>query len=271
MAMIGGYQDSYSDETYPRQSSPDTTPEPPPAAPTVPPPSTAPAPTSSAPAPLPTFRIQPVDSAKFSDPNKRDAKYDFLRIAQRYDPRRGITPEMLAELNQLGYADFSGSGQHLSLSNIRGGGIDPHDFSGDFIQNWGGGNNPNAQWAWDWYDPNPQGQAAPAGTSGLEGAFSQWARGMSQPQMPNISIMQSGIDPQTLAALMATYATPQSQPASTPGYQPSAPQTQATPFTPGGASYGNSPVQTVSGAPAVAQTIDPFMLWLRQQLGGGYA
>lgn len=111
------------------------------------------------PTPPPTYRIQPVDAGKMA--SKHDAKYDFLRTAQGFDPTKGITSELVDRINALGYGTFSGSGQHGSWSNItdagRAAGLDPHDFSGDFIQNYGEGKNPDAQWAWDWYDPNPQG------------------------------------------------------------------------------------------------------------------
>jgi len=123
----------------------------------------SPEPTPTAPAPQ-MFRVQPVNEQKFADTAHRSAKYDFLRIAQRYNPQQGISDAMLKELNGLGYGTFGGQGQHMTISGITdagvGAGLDPHDFNGDFIQNYGGGQNPNAQWAWDWFDPGAS--AAPS-------------------------------------------------------------------------------------------------------------
>lgn len=125
-----------------------------------------PAPT---PAPTPTpapqkFAIQPVDQGKFDDPNKHDGKYDFLRTMQGFDPTKGFTSDGLAKLNALGYANFSGSGDKLTYNNVtdagRAAGLEANGFSGDFIQNYGNGANPNAMWAWNWQD-----SAAPAAAS----------------------------------------------------------------------------------------------------------
>jgi len=109
------------------------------------------------------YRIQPVDPTKFADPTHSTAKYQFLRTAQGFDPTKGITPEFLAKLNALGLANFTGSGQKLGYTGItdagRAAGM-TSDFEGDFIQNWGNGANPDAQWAWNWADEG--GQQTPA-------------------------------------------------------------------------------------------------------------
>jgi len=130
-------------------------------------------PRTSAPTPAPviapatpaSYRIQPVDQAKFDDPNKHDGKYDYLRTVSAFDPTKGFTPDVIAALNKLGYGTFSGSGDKLSYSDVtdagRAAGLEAGGFSGDFIQNYGNGTNPNAQWAWDWRDPNAGATAQP--------------------------------------------------------------------------------------------------------------
>lgn len=44
-------------------------------------------------------------------------KYQFAQVASHYNPREGVTPAMLADLNKLGIGTFSGSGDHLHIDN----------------------------------------------------------------------------------------------------------------------------------------------------------
>lgn len=72
---------------------------------------------SAAPAGLDFSRLTGYDQGKF-DANKQDAKYQMGRTLSQFDPRQGLTPDVIAALNQLGYGTFSGSGDKLSLSGL---------------------------------------------------------------------------------------------------------------------------------------------------------
>lgn len=88
------------------------------------------------------------DSGKLNDPNKSDPKYDFGKIASNYDPRQGITPDMLGQLNALGHGSWAGSGDNLTYNgqNI------------DAIQGYKGGNG-----LWAWQPDDGTAQAGPTG------------------------------------------------------------------------------------------------------------
>lgn len=107
-------------------------------------------PTPAAPAP-PSYdmgRVMGVDAGKFNDPNKHDFKYDTMRTLSQFDPRQGITQDVINALNQLDYGTFAGSGDKLSLSGAKNA-KDAGDFanqdwiggfkSGDGKWNYGGG------------------------------------------------------------------------------------------------------------------------------------
>lgn len=273
MALLGGYEDSGGRETYPRPYRPPTQSAGLPggtAGPATPEPAPAPTPT---PEPPRQYGLSGFDFGKLNDPNHKTFKYQFGRIARNYNPQQGIQAAMLDELNKLGFANFYGSGQHLGYKGVtaagRAAGLDPYDFEGDFIQSWSNGQNPNATWQYDAYNPNPMPdvpppQAQQAGFPGLEQWFQQMAMPQPPPQAPSISITNSGIDPQTLAALMATYQGGQPQQVSAPPYYaPSAVQTQAPPMMAPGPASGSRPVQT-QGVTQAAPGEDPFMAWLRQ-------
>lgn len=110
-------------------------------------------------------RLTGYDKEKF-DANKDDAKYQIGRTLSGFDPRQGITPEVLAALNALGYGNFSGSGQRLSLKGLTDKGRAANlqgDYEGaDFIQGFSGGNG-----KWAYADPVEEAkQASMAGGSG---------------------------------------------------------------------------------------------------------
>lgn len=97
--------------------------------------------------------LEGYDSGKLNDPNKHDPKYDIGRIESHYDPHKGITPEMLAELNKLGYGTFSGQGDKL---HVDGGspefeGVSDFDVARDFG---------NGGWQWQ-----PEGGSSSQGSS----------------------------------------------------------------------------------------------------------
>jgi len=59
------------------------------------------------------------------DPNKLETgdseKYKFLRTVRQFDPNTGINADVLSALNALDIGDFSGSGDKLSVGNVRNG------------------------------------------------------------------------------------------------------------------------------------------------------
>lgn len=299
MALIGGYEDSGGGETYARRrqtvtSASSPAPDPGPAAPTtipeVPAPQT-PAPQTPPPeAPAPRTAnygwLSGYDTSKLNDPNHLSAKYQIGRTFGYYNPQQGITDDLLKELNALGLANFSGSGQHLSLSGItdkgRQAGLDPYDFSGDFIQGFANGTNPNAKWQYDaWQDPNQQ-MAQNAAQMPSTLPFPQSNPFGLPPGVWTFGGQQQAPDMSWLGPVLQTILQPPQQPqapvvppspaAPVYGPPPSAPVTQATPMpisAPAGG--GSGPVQTITGSgPVTLQGpgMDPFIAWLRQQLGG---
>lgn len=88
-------------------------------------------------------------------------KYQFAHVASQYDPRQGLQPGMLDQLNTLGIGQFSGSGDKLHIAN------GSPDFNGisDFDVDQGFGTG-NGQWAWQPQDGSAQQQsAAPSAAS----------------------------------------------------------------------------------------------------------
>jgi hypothetical protein len=105
------------------------------------------APAPAAPA-LDFSRLGGYDEGKFNA-NKQDAKYQMGRTFAQFDPRQGITPDVLKALNGLGYGTFSGSGDKLSLSGLtdtgRQNGLVGDYKDADFI---GGFKSGNGKWGY---------------------------------------------------------------------------------------------------------------------------
>lgn len=118
----------------------------------------APAEAPAAPPALDFSRMAGYDEGKFTG-NKQDAKYQMGRTLAGFDPRKGITPEVLVALNGLGYGEFSGSGQHLSLKGLTDKGRQNKlsgDYDGaDFIKGFSGGDG-----KWQYADPVAEAQEA---------------------------------------------------------------------------------------------------------------
>jgi hypothetical protein len=116
-----------------------------------------PAPAQAAPA-LDFGRMTGYDQGKW-DANKQDAKYQIGRTLAQFDPRQGVTPEVLAGLNGLGYGTFSGQGDKLNLTGLTDKGRQNKlsgDYSGaDFIQGFKSGNG-----KWGYADPFAEAQQA---------------------------------------------------------------------------------------------------------------
>lgn len=107
--------------------------------------------TPASPVNLDFSRMTGYDQTKW-DANKQDAKYQMGRTLAQFDPRGGITPEVVEALNKLGYGTFSGQGDKLALSGLTEFGRQ-HKLSGDytgadFIQGFKSGNG-----KWGYADP----------------------------------------------------------------------------------------------------------------------
>lgn len=92
-------------------------------------------------------------------------KYKLADVFRRFDPKGGITPDLLAALNALNIGDFSGSGDRLSVANARNG-ARWLSGTGDVIQNYTG--EGDAYWSpLDTADPdNPNFDVPPIGGGG---------------------------------------------------------------------------------------------------------
>ena len=109
-------------------------------------------------------RLSGYDEGKFNA-NKNDAKYQMGGVLSGFDPRQGVTPEVLAGLNKLGYGTFSGQGDKLSLSGLtdagRAANLQGDYKDADFI---GGFKTGNGKWGYaDPVEEAKQAAAAPQG------------------------------------------------------------------------------------------------------------
>jgi len=68
-----------------------------------------------------TYAMQGYEASKLADAGHNTEKYQIGRVMQYHDPSKGITPELLADLNALGIGTFSGSGDRLSVTDPRNG------------------------------------------------------------------------------------------------------------------------------------------------------
>lgn len=131
------------------------------------------------PVPLPTppnfGRMSDYEADKWNDPNHKTGKYQIGRALSAFDPKLGITPEVLTALNALGYGSFSGSGQRLSLKGLTDAGRAAkieQDFSDqDWIKSFAGGTNPNAKWQDAWGLPETASPNTGSTTAGILAAL----------------------------------------------------------------------------------------------------
>jgi hypothetical protein len=128
------------------------------AAPLTPPPEAAPASNTN-------YAMRGFDAGKLAGGGESE-KYKIGRIMQKYDPRGGVTPAMLAELNALGIADFSGQGDQLTVNNTKN---DPRFGKGGTADVVYGLKGNNADTAWQpWF--MDEGGAA-GGVTGAQGGM----------------------------------------------------------------------------------------------------
>jgi hypothetical protein len=120
----------------------------------APPLETTPAPAASAPdyTKLGQFSggLKGYDMSKFDRPyDQWSEKYKIGAVQSHFDGAQGITPELLAGLNTLDIADFSGSGDKLSVANPRNGFRSQAGGTSDVVQGLKSG---QGNWTY-WEDP----------------------------------------------------------------------------------------------------------------------
>jgi hypothetical protein len=116
-----------------------------------------PAPAAPATAPPQSYNMRGFEADKLSaDPSQQSEKYKIGNVFKKYDPKGGVTPEMLAELNGLGIAEFSGSGDKLTVNNTKN---DPRFGRGGTADVVYGIKGQNADTAWQpWFIDEGGGQ-----------------------------------------------------------------------------------------------------------------
>lgn len=106
---------------------------------------------------------------KFNRPwEDRSERYKMMTVLSNFDPKQGITPEVLAALNGAGIsgAKFSGSGDKLNIENLGG---DPRLGTGGTADVIKGLKGQNADTAWaPWQVDEPGGGAATLPTAGMQ-------------------------------------------------------------------------------------------------------
>jgi hypothetical protein len=122
--------------------------------------------------PAPSYAMRGFEADKLAaDPAQQTEKYKMGNIFKKYDPKGGVTPEMLAELNALGIAEFSGQGDKLTVNNTKN---DPRFGRGGTADVVYGIKGQNADTAWQpWFIDDGGAGASAAGPS----------RGMGAPMM----------------------------------------------------------------------------------------
>jgi hypothetical protein len=61
-------------------------------------------------------RLEGFDAGKLNSAHD-SPKYQIGRALSQFDPRQGVTPDVLAALNKLGIGEFAGSGDKLSIAH----------------------------------------------------------------------------------------------------------------------------------------------------------
>lgn len=128
-----------------------------------------------------TNRYEGWDPQKIAS-GQTSPKYLVGRVLSNFDPRQGITPQVLAELNKLGIGTFEGSGQNLRVVNASPE-FEGYTDWGDMIHAYQGGAGANAAWqyginnsrdaAYDAYGAGGgSGSGASGSTSGSSGGSS---------------------------------------------------------------------------------------------------
>jgi hypothetical protein len=186
-----------------------------------------------------------------------------------YNPLQGVTPDVLAALNKLGYGTFSGSGQNLGLSGLtdvgRSAGLGSDWNPQDFINSYKAQNDSTV---WGYNPFIEQGQQTEQGVPDLSAMLASLFQGGPQTAATPPSVtMNTGIDPETLMSLLSMFQPQAQYPAQqqAPIAAGNMPQTAApapAPTIAGAYQPYTNAVQTQNAAQAAPAT-DPFMSWLR--------
>jgi hypothetical protein len=139
---------------------------PPTEAPRFPVPGTAPG--DKANAARPNYAYRGFDQGKMANPYaEQSEKYKIGNVMQKYDPKGGVTQELIDELNALGIAEFSGSGGNLTVKNTKN---DPRFGSGgtgDVVYAYDAQNQDTAWQPWLVDDGGGMGAGAAGGSRGF--------------------------------------------------------------------------------------------------------
>jgi hypothetical protein len=122
------------------------------------------------------------DQGKLANADHLSPKYQIGRTLSNFDPKAGITPDVLSALNSLNIGTFSGGKDKLTV----GGNVDPR-FEGytnmDVIGGFNDPNNPNKSWGYQADNPNAPADAAPQGGGGMGGQFAPTINGPLDQQL----------------------------------------------------------------------------------------
>ena len=148
------------------------------------------------------FRPEGLDQSKV-DAGHDSPKYQIARIQSHFDPRYGVTGDMLQALNQLGLGTFSGEGDKLFVS----GQVDPR-FEGvtgsDINRGFKTGSGTWNAWGAGFGGPAP---SAPTGAPGYTPTTTQYAAGSSanassgSNSMSGVTVVQRGGDGDPFASI----------------------------------------------------------------------
>jgi hypothetical protein len=123
-------------------------------------------------------RLEGFDAGKLSS-DHASPKYLIGRTVSNFDPRKGVTPEVLDALNSLGIGKFAGSGDKVSIE-----GGDPRFEGVNSIDLVRGFKDPNGTGGWQFGAENTNAPQAPQGAPGAMAAAAPSAFQGIQALMP---------------------------------------------------------------------------------------
>jgi hypothetical protein len=161
---------------------------------------------ASAPAPAPSGlgqyanRLEGFDAGKLNSAHD-SPKYQIGRALSQFDPRQGVTPDVLAALNKLGIGEFAGSGDKLSIAHgdPRFEGVSSLDVVRGFKDPTGTGG-----WQYGVDGPAPSGGGAPGGGLQAPGGIASLLQGSGTSNIASALQQISGLSqPSRLQQLIA--------------------------------------------------------------------
>jgi hypothetical protein len=115
------------------------------------------------------YKLEGYDPQKLAS-GHNSPKYQIGRTISQFDPRQGITPEVIAALNALGLGTFEGSGQNLRVGADASPEFEGYTGWGDMIRGYQGGAGENAAWQYginNSMDPPAGGGGIGSGLGGM--------------------------------------------------------------------------------------------------------